>query len=104
MSNWRGQKLVCSAIMIFCSMQIAYGEDLARGKDLHDSNCISCHAALYGNDGTAIYTREDRKIDSYPALVKQIKRCKNSMGAPWPEDQIDDLLAYINNAFYKFEH
>ena len=77
--------------------------DIERGKDLHDSNCISCHASLYGNDGTAIYTRPERKIDSLPALTKQIKRCKNSMGALWPDDQIEDLIEYLNKTFYKFE-
>lgn len=92
--------LTCAFITTPC---LVVAESIERGKDLHDSNCISCHATLYGNDGTAIYTREDRKIDTYPALVRQIKRCKNSMGAPWPEDQIADLVAYLNHQFYKFD-
>ena len=91
-----------TALVLFALSKPAIA-DVARGKDLHDSNCISCHASLYGNDGTAIYTRPDRKIDSLSALTNQIKRCKNSMGVLWPDDQIADLIEYLNTTFYKFE-
>jgi len=35
-------------------------------------------------------------------LRSQVKRCKNSMGVSWPEDQIDDVVAYLNSMYYKF--
>ena len=76
--------------------------DVNRGKSLHDDNCIECHVSIQGGDGSGIYTRADRRIDSLPALRSQVHRCKNSMGVSWPEDQIDDVVAYLNSMYYKF--
>lgn len=77
--------------------------DLKRGKELLEENCIKCHASMVGGDGSKIYTREDRRIDSLEALNKQVHRCKNSLGVSWPEDQIDDVVAYLNHKYYKFK-
>lgn len=77
--------------------------DFKSGKSLHDGSCINCHAKLVGGDGTAIYTRENRKIESYPALNKQVRRCRDSLGMPWPEDQIMDVIHYLNKSFYHFQ-
>lgn len=77
--------------------------DIKRGKELHNENCVSCHAGAYGGDGTAIYTRADRKMDSYEALQNQVMRCKTALGVSWPDDQIEDVLTYLNTNFYKFK-
>lgn len=57
--------------------------DIKNGKELHDSNCTSCHVQMQGGDGSSIYTRENKRIESHPALVKQVKRCRDSLGVPW---------------------
>jgi mono/diheme cytochrome c family protein len=80
----------------------ALAADLERGKSLHDENCTHCHKSMMGGDGSAIYTRPDRRIESLAALRKQVTRCKNSLGMSWPDDQIDDLVAYLNTTYYKF--
>lgn len=33
--------------------------DVKLGKQLVDKNCIACHAARFGGDGSKMYTRED---------------------------------------------
>ena len=82
---------------------IAWAGNLEAGRELHQENCISCHKAKMGGDGTAIYTRPDRRIDSYEALNQQVRRCKTSLGVPWPEHQIKDVITYLNETFYKFK-
>lgn len=77
--------------------------DVEKGRELHNENCISCHQSMVGGDGSGIYTREDRKIDSYAALKKQVMRCKTALGVSWPEHQIEDVIAYLNTTFYKFD-
>lgn len=77
--------------------------DPERGRELHKENCIRCHASMMGGDGTGIYTRPDRRIESLDALYKQVRRCKTSLGVPWPDDQIDDVVTYLNQNFYKFK-
>ena len=73
------------------------------GKKLHDNNCISCHASMLGGDGTGIYVRENKKIESHPALVKQVNRCRDSLGIEWPEEHVNDVVEYLNTNFYKYE-
>lgn len=77
--------------------------DVERGKSLHDENCTSCHISMMGGDGSGIYTRSDRRIESLPSLRNQVNRCKDSLGMPWPADQIDDVVAYLNLNYYKFK-
>lgn len=93
--------LILSVAALACSS--AWAADIQRGKELHDANCIRCHASIVGGNGTAIYTRPDRRIDSLEALNAQVHRCKNSLGVSWPEDQIEDVVAYLNQTFYHFK-
>ncbi len=89
--------------LILSSTQVLAAGDVQRGRDLHKDNCISCHANMLGGDGTGIYTRPDRKIESFEALNNQVKRCKTALGVEWPQHQIEDVIAYLNETFYKFE-
>jgi mono/diheme cytochrome c family protein len=85
------------------SLASAQAADLKRGQQLLEENCIKCHASMVGGDGSKIYTREDRRIDSLDALNAQVHRCKTSLGVSWPEDQIADVVAYLNHKYYKFK-
>ncbi len=90
-------------ISLFTWPASGFALDIERGQELHDSNCTSCHAAIYSDKGNEIYTRENRKINSLSELDAQLKRCKNSLGTNWPEDQILDLQHYLNSTFYHFK-
>lgn len=94
---------VLSLTLGLVSTTNAHAADIKRGKQVHDQNCIHCHASIVGGDGTAIYTRADRRIDSLAALNTQVHRCKNGLGVSLPEDQIQDVVAYLNHTFYHFK-
>ena len=79
-----------------------HAADLERGKELHQENCMSCHDSIMGGNGNQIYTRPNRHINSLSELRHQVKRCKTSLEEPWPDDQINDVVAYLNKNFYKF--
>ena len=83
-------------------MSIPANADIKNGKELHDSNCTSCHISIKGGDGSGIYTREDKRIETYPALIKQVNRCRDSLGVAWPEDHVNDVVEYLNSTFYKY--
>lgn len=85
---------------IFVSAQV--NADIANGKELHDSNCTSCHISIQGGDGSGIYTRENKRIENYPALIKQVNRCRDSLGVAWPENHVNDVVEYLNSSFYKY--
>lgn len=77
--------------------------DVENGKTLHDSNCTSCHISIQGGDGNGIYTRENKRIESYSGLVKQVNRCRDSLGVEWPENDVNDVVEYLNTTFYKYK-
>ena len=89
--------------LFISTISSAFSANLERGKELHDENCISCHASIYGEDGNQIYTRANKKIETLAGLEAQLKRCKNSLGTNWPDDQIMDVQHYLNSTFYKFK-
>ena len=77
--------------------------DAAAGKALHERNCTSCHASSFGGDGSAIYTREYRKVNTSKGLVAQIRACNTNLGLKWFEDEELNTAAYLNQTYYKFE-
>jgi len=98
---------ILTASILLLTTGTALAGDPERGRELHRENCIQCHASMqngiYGADGTGIYIRDNRRIESLEALYNQVRRCKTSLGVPWPESQIEDVVTYLNQNFYKFE-
>lgn len=81
----------------------AQAADFEHGKTLHNQNCISCHRDIMGGNADAIYTRPNRRIESYDALVRQVSRCKDNLGMPWPEEEVLDVVEYLNKQFYHYD-
>ena len=73
------------------------------GKTLHNRDCVACHQARFGGDGSKIYTRADRRIKSASGLAQQITVCNANLGNKlFPEDEAD-IGAYLNKTWYKFK-
>lgn len=77
-------------------------EGAIKGEKLHQDNCIACHAAMTGGDGSVLYTRKDRRVTTHELLSKQINRCQTSLGLNWTSDEIGHVQHYLNVNFYKF--
>ncbi len=74
------------------------------GKALVEKNCVSCHVSRLGGDGSAMYTRNPRKINSSAALLAQIRTCNTMIGSKLFEDEELHVASYLNNTYYKFDH
>jgi hypothetical protein len=75
---------------------LAVAEDKgADAQALIDKNCVSCH-------GSEVYTRADRRVDSLPALGKQVQMCEQNLGLRWFDDEINAVTALLNDKYYKF--
>ena len=74
-----------------------------RGKDLHDANCMSCHASLTGGAANTIYTRSDRRVNSLDGLKSQVERCNSTVGVSWDNKEITDVVDYLNKNFYQLK-
>jgi cytochrome c553 len=69
--------------------------DLESGKTLHNENCVRCHNETQ-------YTRENRIVNSLDELRTRISQCELSAELAWFDEEINDVTAYLNNAFYHF--
>lgn len=69
--------------------------DLEHGKQLLEERCTRCH-------DDSMYTRKDRFITSRNSLVTQVTRCSVNTGAQWFDEDIADVVDYLDTTYYKF--
>lgn len=81
------------AALSFCPPVLA--ENFARGQELYENHCQSCHEDL-------LHAR-NRKLKSLEALKERIKAWAVHSGTPWTAEEIDDVLYYLNKSFYRFD-
>lgn len=74
-----------------------------KGAQWHAEKCDGCHAARFADNGNAIYTREDRRVQTIEGLMKQVQFCSANSGAGLSAEQMDDITAYLNKHFYQFD-
>lgn len=91
--------LLLPILIGIATLQTAKAQD---GATLHEKNCIACHSAMTGGEGSVLYTRDDRSVKSQDALTKQVNRCQSSLGLGWTDAQISSVQEYLNRSFYKF--
>lgn len=70
-------------------------DPVVRGERIHVV-CLSCH-------GTDLYVTPQRNIKSLPALRKEVARWGDYYDPALSEQNIDDITAYLNTTFYKFQ-
>ena len=78
--------------------------NLSNGKKIEDTKCYKCHAEKSGlGDGTLIYTRKDRRVQGLDRLKVMVARCNTELRLDlFPEDEAD-VVAYLNQQYYKFK-
>jgi len=92
--------LLLSSVII--NAQAADSPDLAAGKKLVETHCISCHASSFGGDGSGIYTREYRKVRSLSGLKVQVTNCSTMLNLKWFDDEEQQVVQYLNHTYYHF--
>ncbi|MFO7593558.1 MAG: cytochrome c [Pseudomonadota bacterium] len=98
------KKLISVSLLLAAPLLAGTAQaDVTRGEKLHNDQCISCHAARFDNNGAAIYTREDRRVNSLAGLKKQVNRCKNNLSIQWFDDEVQAVTDYLNATYYHFE-
>ncbi|MDX2504497.1 MAG: cytochrome c [Gammaproteobacteria bacterium] len=95
--------LIVVPFFTLISQANAQAANPAHGKDLHDANCMSCHTSLMGGNPNQIYTRSDRKVNTLEGLRSQVTRCNSTVGVAWEQDNIQDVVEYLNSNFYKIK-
>lgn len=95
-----------SRILVFTATllpwAISFAADLGHGEKLHETNCKACHVSMTGGDGSLLYTRQNRRVDSLAKLEAQVRRCESNLELKWFEEDINDVVQYLNKHYYKF--
>lgn len=87
---------LCTLLSLLSATAIAKG-DADNGKILFDkADCQKCHS----ND---IFTKEDRKVTSLTELKDKVNVCDSQLSVNWFDDEVDDVVSYLNRDFYKFD-
>jgi len=73
--------------------------DVENGKELHDESCVDCHMV---SEHSALYTRQDKKVDSLHRLGGQVSACTQILNISWFPDEEKDVVEYLNAEYYKF--
>ena len=91
MRNWL--KLLFAALLL--NPLYTAAADSENGKALHNANCSRCH-------GSDIYTRPGRMVNSLQELDKRVHQCVQMAELPWFDEEIKDVVEYLNVYFYNF--
>ena len=87
---------------------LAFGQPFSEGnpsigKSMVEKHCIECHAKRFGGDGSKIYMRENRIVNSSKGLIAQIRNCNTMLGMKWFEDEELHVASYLNQSYYHFD-
>jgi len=88
-------KFLLSLLFTLTFSASVQAQDAENGKALHDSNCVRCH-------DSAVYTRPNKRVTSLPKLGKQVRFCKDNIGLTWFDDEVDDVVTFLNKNYYHF--
>ena len=88
--------LTAACLLVTASVSAAMlPGDAATGKNLHDKQCVACHT-------TSVYTRANRNVKTVEGLIGQVNMCKEQLNIKLGKDQVNDLVKYLDETFYKF--
>ena len=71
----------------------AQAGDIENGDDLHFEHCTGCH-------DSSVYTRDNRNVRDLGRLGQQVRFCKDTIGVTWFDDEVDDVIEYLNATYY----
>ncbi len=104
----RGFLPIAGAIALVCTTGFASAEpakgQLETGKKLvTEAKCEACHISKVGGDGSAMYSRKDRRVTARSKLLPQVERCNSQLKLGLFPDDETAIAAYLNATHYKFK-
>lgn len=86
---------IAALVITAFSLASANAADLDNGDELHFDNCTGCH-------DSSVYTRADRRVKSLERLGAQVRFCKDNLGLTWFDDEVEDVVHYLNKNYYHY--
>lgn len=69
--------------------------DPVRGEKLHQ-DCLGCH-------GTELYVPPRAKVKTLAAPKRETERWNDRMNPKFSKQEVEDIVAWLNRDFYKFQ-
>ncbi len=97
-----------AAVWLLCSATAAWASPFPEGnaqtgQDMFKQyNCSRCHIQMFSGDGSAIFTRPDRRVNTPSELITQVGRCGGNVGKNFTLQEKQHLAAYLNR-YYQFK-
>ena len=88
-------KTVTSIILAGCFSASLAAADIENGDELHFEHCTGCH-------DDSVYTRDNRLVGNLARLGAQVRFCKDSLGLTWFDDEVGDVIEFLNQNYYRF--
>ncbi|UCC55671.1 MAG: cytochrome c [Gammaproteobacteria bacterium] len=85
-----------TVLFVVTLSQATSAADAVHGENLVMEHCTGCH-------DDSVYTRKERRVTTLGGLQKQVRRCELQLGLKWFDDDINGVVTYLNNQYYKFE-
>ena len=87
--------------MTICSLLLVnsvYADgNASKGQKIYvASECVRCHQT------NEMFTRANRKVKTLPELNAQVRRCDAQLSTNLFDDEIEDVVTYLNQKHYKF--
>ena len=67
-----------------------------RGQMLYENHCRECHTSV-------VHVREMRRVHSMDDLEHWVKRWAGTLKLRWSAEDINDVINYLNQRYYKFK-
>ena len=85
-----------ASIALGLGLSTANAADASKGEKLHNAKCMGCH-------DTRQYTRPNRIVHTLDDLHARVQFCDSASGANFSMEDIEDVVAFLNEKFYKFK-
>ncbi|MBL8378872.1 MAG: cytochrome C [Burkholderiales bacterium] len=96
--SWRrlATGLLGYAVMFASGAALAQkGPTEPRGQLLYGTYCNSCHS-------TQVHWRDKRLAKDWESLGAQVRRWQGNIGLGWSDDDIREVMIFLNQRYYKF--
>jgi len=87
----RGSAVILAALA-FTPVQ---AQNFGRGQELYEDHCQACHEDLMHE--------KNRKLKSLAELRQRVQAWATHTGNPWTQEEVEDVLYYLNKSFYQFD-
>lgn len=77
--------------------------DLGSAKALHEKSCVACHVRMYGGDGSKMYTRDGRLLNSRLDVLQRVASCNAQVSSGWFPEEEGAVAAWLNQNYYHFQ-